>query len=69
MNQTNRLINELKDERKYSEHDVNKIASLKSRLVDDVEKAWGFVSYLGSFNIEFRQILLDEYFHKNHIER
>ena len=38
---------------------------LKSRLVGDVAKACAFVSYCGPFNAEFRQILLDDYFHKD----
>ena len=69
MDQTNRLINGLKDERKCWEHDANNFASLKSRLVGDVAKAWAFVSYCELFNAEFRQILLEEYFHKDLIER
>mmetsp|Transcript_8591 Transcript_8591/g.9745 ORF Transcript_8591/g.9745 Transcript_8591/m.9745 type:complete len:2884 (-) Transcript_8591:1352-10003(-) len=69
MDQANRLINGLKDERKRWEHDANNFASLKSRLVGDVAKACAFVSYCGPFNAEFRQILLDEYFHKDLIER
>lgn len=69
MDQANRLINGLKDERKRWEHDANNFASLKSRLVGDVAKACAFVSYCGPFNAEFRQILLDEYFHKDLTER
>ena len=69
MDQANRLINGLKDERKHWEHDANNFASLKSRLVGDVAKACAFVSYCGPFNAEFRQILLDDYFHKDLTER
>ena len=39
MDQANRLINGLKDERKRWEHDANNFASSKSRLVGDVAKA------------------------------
>ena len=39
MDQTNRLINGLKDERKCWEHGANNFASLKSRLVGNVTKA------------------------------
>jgi dynein heavy chain len=69
MDQANRLINGLKDERKRWEHDANNFASLKSRLVGDVAKACAFVSYCGPFNAEFRQILLNDYFHKDLSER
>jgi dynein heavy chain len=69
MDQANRLINGLKDERKRWEIDANNFASLKSRLVGDVAKAAAFVSYCGPFNAEFRQILLDEYFYNDLLEK
>ena len=65
MDQANRLINGLKDERKRWEHDANNFASLKSRLVGDVAMACAFVSYCGPFNAEFRNILLEDYFHND----
>jgi dynein heavy chain, axonemal len=69
MDQANRLINGLAGERKRWEHDANNFASLKSRLVGDVAKACAFVSYCGPFNAEFRQVLLDDYFHKDLSDR
>lgn len=69
MDQANRLINGLKDERKRWENDANNFASSKSKLVGDVAKACAFVSYCGPFTAEFRQILLEDYFHKDLTDR
>jgi len=38
---------------------------LKQKLAGDVAKACAFVSYCGPFNSEFRNKLLDEYFHQD----
>jgi len=65
MDQANRLITGLKGNRIRWEEDANNFASLKSRLVGDVAKACAFVSYCGPFNAEFRNILLEDYFHKD----
>lgn len=62
MDQANRLINSLQDNKKRWEENVNEFKSLKQRLVGDVAKACAFVSYCGPFNSEFRSKLLDEYF-------
>ena len=43
---------------------------LKSRLVSDVtKKALSLLFYCGLFNEEFSKILLEEYFHKDLIEK
>jgi dynein heavy chain len=46
-------------------NNANEFKSLKQRLVGDVAKACAFVSYCGPFNADFRQKLLDEYFHND----
>ena len=43
----------------------NEFKSLKQRLVGDVAKACAFVSYCGPFNADFRDKLLNEYFHQD----
>lgn len=63
MDQANRLINSLQDNKERWIKNSNEFRSLKQRLVGDVAKACAFVSYCGPFNSEFRTKLLDEYFH------
>lgn len=63
MDQANRLINSLQDNKERWIQNANEFKSLKQRLVGDVAKACAFVSYCGPFNSEFRNKLLDEYFH------
>lgn len=63
MDQANRLINSLQDNKERWIKSANEFKSLKQRLVGDVAKACAFVSYCGPFNSEFRAKLLDEYFH------
>ena len=63
MDQANRLINSLQDNKERWIKSANEFKSLKQRLVGDVAKACAFVSYCGPFNTEFRTKLLDEYFH------
>lgn len=65
MDQANRLINSLQDNKVRWIQNANEFKSLKQRLVGDVAKACAFVSYCGPFNSEFRQKLLDEYFHND----
>jgi dynein heavy chain len=63
MDQANRLINSLQDNKERWMRSAAEFKSLKQRLVGDVAKACAFVSYCGPFNSEFRGKLLDEYFH------
>ena len=63
MDQANRLINSLQDNKERWIKSANEFKSLKQRLAGDVAKACAFVSYCGPFNSEFRGKLLDEYFH------
>ena len=69
MDQANRLINSLQDNKERWIQNANEFKSLKQRLVGDVAKACAFVSYCGPFNSEFRAKLLDEYFHQDLITR
>lgn len=65
MDQANRLINSLQDNKERWIQNANEFKSSKQRLVGDVAKACAFVSYCGPFNSEFRTKLLDEYFHQD----
>jgi dynein heavy chain len=65
MDQANRLINSLQDNKDRWIQNANEFKSLKMRLTGDVAKACAFVSYCGPFNSEFRAKLLDEYFHND----
>jgi dynein heavy chain, axonemal len=69
MDQANRLINSLQDNKERWIMNANEFKSLKQRLVGDVAKACAFVSYCGPFNSEFRNKLLDEYFHQDLLTR
>ena len=65
MDQANRLINSLQDNKDRWIQNANEFKSLKMRLTGGVAKACAFVSYCGPFNAEFRAKLLDEYFHND----
>ena len=54
MDQANRLINSLKDNKERWIQNANEFKSLKQKLVGDVAKACAFVSYCGPFNSDFR---------------
>jgi dynein heavy chain len=69
MDQANRLINSLQDNKDRWIQNANEFKSLKLRLVGDVAKACAFVSYCGPFNSEFRSKLLDDKFHNDLIGR
>ena len=69
MDQANRLINSLQDNKDRWIQNANEFKSLKLRLTGDVAKACAFVSYCGPFNSEFRAKLLDEYFHNDIIQK
>jgi len=69
MDQANRLINSLQDNKVRWEASAKEFKSLKQRLAGDVAKACAFVSYCGPFNSEFRTKLLDEYFHNDIMQK
>ena len=69
MDQANRLINSLQDNKDRWIQNATTFKSLKLRLVGDVAKACAFVSYCGPFNSEFRSKLLNEYFHTDLINK
>lgn len=65
MDQANKLIMSLSDNKIRWEAAAKEFKSLKQKLAGDVAKACAFVSYCGPFNSEFRSKLLDEYFHND----
>ena len=69
MDQANKLINGLEGNKSRWIHDADNFKTLKLNLVGDVAKACAFVSYCGPFNSEFREKLLEEYFHNDLNER
>lgn len=69
MDQANRLINSLQDNKERWIQNANEFKSFKQRLVGDVAKACAFVSYCGPFNSEFRAKLLNEYFQEDLLKR
>jgi len=69
MDQANRLINGLADNKVRWIDDADNFANLKLNLVGDVAKASAFVSYCGPFNTEFRDKLSENYFMKDLIDR
>ena len=62
MDQANKLINSLADNKVRWIQNSNEFKATKMRLVGNVAKACAFVSYCGPFNAEFRNILTDQYF-------
>ena len=69
MDQANRLINSLQDNKERWIQNANEYKSLKLKLVGDVAKACAFVSYCGPFNSEYRDKLIEEYFHNDLMAR
>jgi hypothetical protein len=63
------LINSLGDNKDRWVKNAAEFKSLKQRLAGDVAKACAFVSYCGPFNSEFRQKLLEEYFHTDLVQK
>ena len=57
MDQANKLINSLADNKVRWIGQSNEFKNLKNRLVGNVAKASAFVSYCGPFNAEFRTML------------
>jgi len=69
MDQANKLINYLEDNKSRWIDKSNEFKATKMRLVGNVAKACAFVSYCGPFNSEFRTKLADEYFSGDLIAR
>ena len=62
MDQANKLINSLADNKVRWTANSAAFKATKMRLVGNVARACAFVSYCGPFNAEFRGILTDQYF-------
>jgi len=62
MDQANRLINSLGDNKVRWIANANEFKQTKINLVGNVAKACAFISYCGPFNSEFRSRLTNEYF-------
>ena len=62
MDQANRLINSLQDNKGRWIDTRDKFQATKNQLVGDVAKACAFVSYCGPFNSPFRTKLVNDSF-------
>ena len=62
MDQANKLINSLADNKVRWIKNSNEFKATKNKLVGNVAKSCAFVSYCGPFNSEFRSLLTDQYF-------
>ena len=62
MDQANRLINSLQDNKVRWMASRDQFQATKMQLVGDVAKACAFVSYCGPFNAPFRAKLINDYF-------
>ena len=62
MDQANRLINSLQDNKIRWMESRDGFKKKKNQLVGDVAKACAFVSYCGPFNANFRNKLINDYF-------
>ena len=62
MDQANKLINSLADNKTRWINTSNEFNATKQKLVGNVAKACAFISYCGPFNAEFRTQLADSYF-------
>lgn len=69
MDQANRLILSLQDNKLRWIESNNQFTTLKQRLVGDVAKACAFVSYCGPFNSDYRSKLINDAFNKDLLER
>lgn len=69
MDQANRLINSLQDNKVRWIANADEFKSLKEKLVGDVAKACAFVSYCGPFNSDFRSKLINDHFNSDLNER
>ena len=57
IDQANRLINSLSDERDRWDKGANVLADLKKRLIGNVGVSCAFISYCGPFNAEYRDLI------------
>jgi dynein heavy chain len=62
MDQATKLIDSLADNKVRWTESSREFAAQKIRLAGDVAKASAFVSYVGPFNSEFRNLLENDYF-------
>jgi dynein heavy chain len=69
MDQANRLINSLGDNKVRWMNSRDQFQQTKKQLVGDVAKACAFVSYCGPFNSNFRNKLINEYFGEDLLAR
>jgi len=60
IDQANRLINGLSDERERWDKGANELSEMKRKLVGNVGLATAFISYCGPFNAEFRDLIANE---------
>mmetsp|Transcript_34956 Transcript_34956/g.25438 ORF Transcript_34956/g.25438 Transcript_34956/m.25438 type:complete len:963 (+) Transcript_34956:351-3239(+) len=69
MDQANRLILSLQDNKLRWIESSNQFTTRKQRLVGDVAKACAFVSYCGPFNSDYRSKLINDAFNRDLLER
>lgn len=69
MEQANNLIEALSGEKDRWTEQSNEFEDKISRLTGDAALACAFISYCGPFNSEFRNILLNQYFFKDCVEK
>ena len=69
MDQANRLITSLEDNKVRWIGNAKEFATTKKKLVGNVAKACAFVSYCGPFNTEYRRKLTLEYFQEDLVAR
>jgi dynein heavy chain len=60
IDQANRLINSLSEERERWNKGANELAEFKRRLVGNVGLSTAFISYCGPFNAEFRDLIANQ---------
>jgi dynein heavy chain len=60
IDQANRLINGLSDERERWHKGANELAEKKRKLIGNVGLSTAFISYCGPFNSEFRDFIANE---------
>jgi len=60
IDQANRLINGLSDERERWDKDARELGEKKRKLIGNVGLSTGFISYCGPFNAEFRDFIANE---------
>merc|ERR1711935_711594 len=60
IDQANRLINGLSDERERWDKGANELSEKKRKLIGNVGLSTAFISYCGPFNAEFRDVIANE---------